>query len=660
MSISLAMTADDAVAFRYAPVPLLLAGAEGDVRVANMAYADLSGKPDVTGHAWPTLLDPSDQPSAWELHHWVTRARDGEPSPRRTLRLARADGSSRPVIVAVQPLPTGDGVVVVLFDIAMDDDMLRVATDLSVESGHLALWSLDLASGQVTETIGSSSFGGLFPGPVRSLDTLLAAVHPDDVARVRRTLGLVAASGDYDQRFRIRDRMGDERWLHVRGRVLNPNAPEATPSRMVGVVSDVTEHARLVERLADRQRRDATQGRRVHQLASDLVSATSVEEIVSLVAQRIATVFDGDGGLFVLVDDGRMRPYGGVGISEEIATLLDGRNMTDGANPVVSVIRNRTRSFWETRGEMLSDFPGAHELLAHDDAASWAIIPLTGSRRTAIGAWILTWKRPHHSSPEERAFMATLAQLTGQALERVRLQQAELQLADALQRRMLPAELPHVPGLEVVARYLPSQRGIDVGGDWYDVIPLPDGRVGLVIGDVEGHSVEAAADMGQVRVVVRAYASSHDDPGAVLAAANRLFHETAETTFATCGYLVLDPATGKAEAAWAGGPPPMYAGRVDSGCWDVPTGPPLGVKLDAEYPVSRWTLPHGTTLLLATDGLVESVQVAMEDGQSAAIGVLTANLDLGVDAAADALVSAAPAGRADDIAFLVARPISLG
>jgi serine phosphatase RsbU (regulator of sigma subunit) len=155
-----------------------------------------------------------------------------------------------------------------------------------------------------------------------------------------------------------------------------------------------------------------------------------------------------------------------------------------------------------------------------------------------------------------------------------------------------------------------------VGGDWYDVLPLPDGRVGLVVGDVQGHSVEASAVMGQLRIALRAYAAEGHSPGTVLARTGRLLADLDTDLFATCCYLSLDPATGAIEAARAGHPLPVrIAGgpgtALDTGDLrtavelDLPGGPPLGVDPQARYPETAAVLAPGETLLLYTDGLIE-------------------------------------------------------
>lgn len=157
----------------------------------------------------------------------------------------------------------------------------------------------------------------------------------------------------------------------------------------------------------------------------------------------------------------------------------------------------------------------------------------------------MTYDSEHHSSPHERALMTTLTDLAGQALKRIRLQKARIELATALQQTMLPTLPEHLPGLEVAARYRPSQDGLDIGGDWYDAFVMPDGAVALEIGDAQGHDVDAAALMGQVRSSVRAIAAHEPDPGTILKRANELLVTMGVARFASCTMLHLDTPDGK-------------------------------------------------------------------------------------------------------------------
>ena len=184
-----------------------------------------------------------------------------------------------------------------------------------------------------------------------------------------------------------------------------------------------------------------------------------------------------------------------------------------------------------------------------------------------------------------------------------------------LQRSVLPASLPRIEGAQLAARYLPGTAELDVGGDWFDAIPLADGRLGLVVGDVVGKGVEAAAAMAQLRNGLRAFSLDPLKPASALARLNRLAGESLETTFATLVYAVIDPRKRICRIASAGHPPPIVAfadGRVE--LIEGGRGLPLGVGPDTRYRQTTVELPTGSVLLLYSDGLVERRGHSIDEG----------------------------------------------
>jgi serine phosphatase RsbU (regulator of sigma subunit) len=168
--------------------------------------------------------------------------------------------------------------------------------------------------------------------------------------------------------------------------------------------------------------------------------------------------------------------------------------------------------------------------------------------------------------------------------------------------------------VETAGRYLPGTQGMDVGGDWYDVVEAGDG-LALVIGDVQGHGVQAAATMGQLRSAVRAFALGDRPPDEVMSGTNRLLIDLDPGLFASCCYIRLDPATGVARAARAGHPQPILRrpdGRTQ--VLDLPGGVVLGVDTRAHYPVAELRMEPGAILALYTDGLVERPGGDIDDG----------------------------------------------
>ncbi|MER6985104.1 GAF domain-containing SpoIIE family protein phosphatase, partial [Streptomyces carpinensis] len=254
--------------------------------------------------------------------------------------------------------------------------------------------------------------------------------------------------------------------------------------------------------------------------------------------------------------------------------------------------------------------------LAEVGPGGLAVLPLPAAGRMA-GACLIGWDSPHDFGPDERALLTASAGLAGQALMRAHAFDAEHELVGMLQRTLLPRRLPKLPGAEAVARYLPATAGLEVGGDWYDVIPLPDNHVALVIGDVQGHSAGAATLMGQMRTALRAYAAEGHPPDVVVSHANRLLLDMETDLFATCAYVDLDMEAGSAWCVRAGHLPPVL--RHPDGSVEIAEaegGPPLGVLTQADFPMTPLRLQPGTVLALTTDGLVESPDADIDDGMA--------------------------------------------
>ncbi|GAA2091135.1 PP2C family protein-serine/threonine phosphatase [Streptomyces albiaxialis] len=266
-------------------------------------------------------------------------------------------------------------------------------------------------------------------------------------------------------------------------------------------------------------------------------------------------------------------------------------------------------------------------------------------------------RRPRAVNADD--LLTRLGRLTAQARERVELQQARVELAEALQRGMLPAELPSLPGIRIAARYAPARHGLEIGGDWYDGFQLPDGSLAFSIGDVQGHDVEAAAFMGQIRIGLRAVATMAPQacPGEVLGRANELLLATGSELFATCAFFHFDPVTRVLAGARAGHVGAVWA-TVDgrSGVIEDEGGLPLGIQPGEAYPVTRRRLTAPGALVLLTDGVVEGPSLPIEQGLARVAEVA----GTGAGAAAEELAAevmgvAALSDHTDDAAVLVLR-----
>ncbi|PLS74835.1 MAG: hypothetical protein CYG61_10560 [Actinobacteria bacterium] len=236
----------------------------------------------------------------------------------------------------------------------------------------------------------------------------------------------------------------------------------------------------------------------------------------------------------------------------------------------------------------------------------------------------------------------------------------EREIAQSLQRSLLPDTEVDLPGLAVATRYLPGSEGMEVGGDWYDVFPLPTGAIAFAVGDIVGRGLSAAATMGQLRAALRAYALEHPSPSSVIGHLSHLVENLGQGEMATLAYGVYEPATRSATLACAGHPPPLLVGRhgevgyVEEGRW-----PPLGVSTatGSETEVSL----EGSALVLYTDGLIERRTASLDDGLAALARAASAG-STEPEELCDRVLTALldPDGVDDDVALLVLAPTPLG
>jgi GAF domain-containing protein len=290
---------------------------------------------------------------------------------------------------------------------------------------------------------------------------------------------------------------------------------------------------------------------------------------------------------------------------------------------------------------------------------SFLVAPITDPvGRRAVGVLILVNgpDRGPFGEAEERTAVE-IGRRAGLAVDNSRLYGRQRRVAEVLQHSMLP-ELPHIPGIELHARYLPAQVGAAVGGDWYDAFVQPDGSVMLAVGDVSGHDVEAAATMGQVRNLVRGDAYGRDDaPGPLLSQLDRALHGLAVPAAATAVLARLRRETDDYALTFAnaGHPPPILLrpdGEVEV-WWESPE-PLLGLMpRDARSTHHRRVQP-GSTLLLYTDGLVELPAQLIDDGIRRIHAVLHGNPTVPTEILCSRLIETATR-RTDDIAVLVIR-----
>ncbi|WP_431782484.1 SpoIIE family protein phosphatase [Streptomyces chumphonensis] len=387
-------------------------------------------------------------------------------------------------------------------------------------------------------------------------------------------------------------------------------------------------------------------------LAAGLTETVAVRDVVELLADQVLPAFGADGLVLSTADAGRLRITGHHGYPQEIVDRLDGLALDTDLTPAGQVLATGAPLFFADRAEMARGYPKAPNI---SDKAAWAFLPLVVSGRP-VGCCVLSYARPHVFAADERAVLTSLAGLVAQALDRARLYDAAHDLAHGLQQALLPRSLPSLPGLEIAARYLPASHGMDIGGDFYDVIRLDATTAAAVIGDVQGHHVAAAALMGQVRTAIHATAGA--PPAQVLHRTNRVLADLESDLLVSCLYAHLDLSRHQVAIASAGHPPPLlhHPGRAAE-VVSLDPAPLLGIDLGSPYPVTRLTLEPGTTLVLYTDGLVEAPGTDIDSTTADLVRHLAAHGDEGLDLLIDGLIRRVwPTGRyTDDIAMLLLR-----
>ncbi|MFH8798476.1 SpoIIE family protein phosphatase [Streptomyces sp. NPDC017936] len=474
------------------------------------------------------------------------------------------------------------------------------------------------------------------------VETFLGRTVPEDLPSLMSVVEADHLSlGERELEFRVLRPDGPPRWLRLRGR-FRPGG-EGRPARLVGTVAD-----------ASTLRSDVTDVARVQRLAAALATAGTVRDVSQAVVSSLRVPLRADRIALAELENERL-----------VVTVLDPPEpeawpelwrtewRTEWPDAPVRAMPTLAAALREGRAQIWPAGTPLEPALADVGPGGLAVLPLPADGRMA-GACLIGWDTPHDFGPDERALFTATAGLAGQALMRARAFDAEHELVGMLQRQLLPRRLPKLPGAVAVARYLPATAGLEVGGDWYDVIPLPDHHVALVIGDVQGHSTAAATLMGQMRTALRAYAAEGHPPDVVVAHANRLLMDMETDLFATCCYVDLDMEAGTAWCVRAGHPPPVLRHPDGStGTAESDGGPPLGVVTQADYPMTPLRLLPGTVLALTTDGLLESAESALDEGLDRLAHGLSVSDPAHLDLVADALLG--DAHRGDDVALLLLR-----
>jgi PAS domain S-box-containing protein len=361
-----------------------------------------------------------------------------------------------------------------------------------------------------------------------------------------------------------------------------------------GFIRDMTDRRRRQEEREALMREQAAreEAERVAELVSGmqlLVDAAlahrKLDDILSDLVTRVRAVLQADAASIHLVEEGDQ---------------LVLRAASDGSPAAPFTGEAFAGRVAEAREPLLVQDPTPEEV------ASLIGVPLLAEGEVG-GVVVATAVAPRRFTADDLSILRLAADRVALAIDHARVYEREHRIAETLQRSLLPEHLPYLPGLAVAARYLPAAEEAEVGGDWYDVLSVPGGGVGLVMGDVAGKGLAAASMVGRLRSALRAYAMEGHAPARVLERLNRLiWTEAEETQMATLIYLVVDAAEGEVRWVNAGHPPPLLLdGDERARYLEGGSSVPLGVLPFPDFEEVAVPMDPGGTVVLYTDGLVE-------------------------------------------------------
>jgi serine phosphatase RsbU (regulator of sigma subunit) len=376
-----------------------------------------------------------------------------------------------------------------------------------------------------------------------------------------------------------------------------------------------------------------------------LARARTPEDVATVVvSEGVLALGAAGGGLLVPAEDGEhLALPGAVGYGEKLVDALREERL-DAPLPAATALRTGEAVWLESRAERDRKYPELRGLEA--GTVSMCAVPLRAGGRV-LGALRFSFTTRRLFDDDERQFVLALAAQTAQTLLRTELYAAEREVALNLQRALLPEQTPPIPGWSVAAHYSPAGRQ-EAGGDFYDVLPLGDGRLVAVVGDVMGRGVEAAAAMAQTRMMIRAYAVDDPDPVSVLTRVDRYLQVIESAQLITALYLLIDAGSGEVKIATAGHLPPLIVGAGGGVLAPTLVGTPLGIAAGPRNSTVL-TLERNRGIIAFTDGLVERRGEDIEVGIGEIVASTRASTDL--DDAWKLLyqvVGAAPHGGQDD------------
>ena len=444
----------------------------------------------------------------------------------------------------------------------------------------------------------------------------LAPLHPEDRERVERDWRECLRTGRiFEDRFRMRTRGGGYRHYDVHA---VPIERDGKIAEWVGACTDVTSQREAEEmrgRLTEQLSAAALRTARLQQATSMLAEALTVEQVVEVITEVGRTAIGALRSAVALLDAEtlQLRVVNADGLPTAGPDAAGRRLTMDTPSVMTRAIATRRPVLIADPSDLGRQFEGEAGVADTGDERSWVGLPLLAAGQP-LGALRFSFGSMRRISEEERIFLEALAGQCSLAVERAEMYEREHATAMTLQRSLLPDKLPVVPGLLLDARYLPVTRNMDIGGDWYDVFRLPEGRMAVTVGDVMGKGLTAAAGMGRVRNALRALALTDSRPIAVLTGLDRLFTATEqEEQVTTVTYLVIDPVTGEGLAGNAGHLPTLLIGADGKAALDsAEAGTPLGWPSPRKQNAFR--MPPGSTAVFYSDGLVENRVRGLDTG----------------------------------------------
>ncbi|MFI0960451.1 SpoIIE family protein phosphatase [Streptomyces sp. NPDC021080] len=430
------------------------------------------------------------------------------------------------------------------------------------------------------------------------------------------------------------------------------------PGGLTVYFTDVTDRRRREAEQEAAVRVAAERASRTAELTTQLAAATTSEDVVTAVARRVLPPFGAQGLLVLVLEDEHLVDIGSVGYPSSFMEPTRGAHGMEPADagPAGEVVLTGEPRFVSSREEWAAAFPDPG-IRPRSDMEAWAFLPLTASDHT-FGVCVIAFDTARRLTSEERTLLITISALVAHALERARLYEAEITRSEELQQALLPRELPALPETTAAARYLPAGQTSDVGGDWYDLIPLSAGQVALVVGDVMGHGLSEAATMGRLRTALHTLAALEFPPDEIMGHLNDIVSGLGEHAYATCLFALYDSTDGSCTVVRAGHPPPLVV-RPDGSAHfpEVAVNPPLGAAFPP-FETTELELPAESLLVLFTDGLVTSPRREIDQGMTQLAGLLAGeagcpDLEELCDSVTAGLLPGGPT--TDDAALLIAR-----